>query len=130
MDGNTPVLIDLDLTRDVPLDEATPYPDDRCGWRRLRLAALALGVALLLAVSGSAPPGPPPLTEVATLVVAPDRGFVLTPDRLFVGAVGADRPGQSVSAYEPRQGRLLWTTEYDRNTSQRWARPSRSRTCC
>ena len=116
MDGHTPVMIDLGLTRNDPLADDKAVPGPPMSLRRLRLAALALGVALLLALGGSAAPGPPPLTEVATLMVAPDRGFVLTPDRLFVGTAGAYVAGQSVSAYEPGRGRLLWTSKYDRDT--------------
>ena len=119
MDGHTPVMIDLGLTRNDPLADDKAVPGPPMSLRRLRLAALALGVALLLALGGSAAPGPPPLTEVATLMVAPDRGFVLTPDRLFVGTADVYGAGQSVSAYEPGGGgrRLLWTSEYYWDTS-------------
>jgi outer membrane protein assembly factor BamB len=110
-DSTAAAVIELGLARpdslpdDVPGRPITP--------RRLRLPALALGAALLLAVGGSGPPSRPPLTEIATLIVAPDRGFVLTADRLFARTYEADRSGPDVSAYELGHGRLLWTTEYE-----------------
>ncbi|MEV4630172.1 PQQ-binding-like beta-propeller repeat protein [Micromonospora sp. NPDC049523] len=110
MDGGTPMVIDLDLSPDE--SPTVAVPGSPVSARRLRFGALAVGAVLLLALGGSAAPGPPSLTEIATLTVAPDRGFVLTPDRLFVGT---NQTGESVAAYEPRQGRLLWTAEYDRD---------------
>ncbi|MGW4463235.1 outer membrane protein assembly factor BamB family protein [Micromonospora sp. NPDC004704] len=110
-----PVLIDLDLSGDEPA--AGAIPGSPVSLRRLRFGALAVGAALLLALGGSAAPGPASLTEITTLIVAPNRGFVLTPDRLFVGVDQPGQAGESVAAYEPRQGRLLWTTEYDRDST-------------
>ncbi|RKR90668.1 putative pyrroloquinoline-quinone binding quinoprotein [Micromonospora pisi] len=117
METENAVLIDLGSDR----GESITDDDAGTGWswsrRRLRGAALAAGVALLLVAGGSAAPVPPPLVEVATLTVAPDRSFVLTPERLFVGLTGAHGIGQYVSAYEPGRGRLLWTVPYDQGAN-------------
>jgi hypothetical protein len=76
MDDNRPVLIDLDLTRDDDLlADADAVAGRPVSLRRLRLTALALGVALLLAVGGSAPPDPPPLDQRATRHSRPARGL-------------------------------------------------------
>ncbi|MFI6760690.1 hypothetical protein ACIBF5_16310 [Micromonospora sp. NPDC050417] len=117
MGTDNAVLIDLGLDRGESIADDDAGTGRSWSRRRRRWAALAAGVALLLVPGASAAPVPPPLAEVATLTVAPDRGFVLTRDRLFVGLTGAGGIGQYVSAYESGRGRLLWTTGYDLSTN-------------
>lgn len=107
--------IEIDLDREPTAAGTRAAPGPWVTARRLRTGALAVSLALLLAAGGSAPPGPPPLTELTTLTVAPDQGFLLTADRVFVGAERTAGSGRSISAHEPGRGRLLWTSEYDRD---------------
>ncbi|MFK3980163.1 PQQ-binding-like beta-propeller repeat protein [Micromonospora sp. NPDC050397] len=112
-DGNDPVLIDLGLDRGDGIGDSATGRDGP--WSRGWLRPVATGVCatLLLVLGGAAPPEPASLTEIATLTVSPDRGFVLTEDRLYAGAVGPAGAGQYVSGYETGRGRLLWSVPYD-----------------
>lgn len=112
-DSNAPVLIDLGLGRDEAIGESAAGPGGAWSAGRLRLGAVALCAVLLLVLGGSTAPEPPPLTEIATLTVSPDRSFLLTQDRLYAGAVGPAGAGKYVSAFETGRGRLLWTAPYD-----------------
>jgi outer membrane protein assembly factor BamB len=104
----------------IPLEpSADIHPRRPLTLRQLRLGALALGVALLLAAGGSGPPPAPALIEIATMPLLPGmtmatgQGFLLTTDRLFVPVRDSDGSTWLISAYELEHGRLVWTSRFE-----------------
>ena len=109
MDGS-PAVIDLGSGWDGhPADTSVPRP---LVMRRIRIAALALAMALVVATGGSAAPVPPPLEEILTASLGLDENYLLTEDLLFVSTPASDPPERLVTAYELGRGRPLWTSRH------------------
>ncbi|WP_326560484.1 outer membrane protein assembly factor BamB family protein [Micromonospora sp. NBC_01796] len=113
--GDPPeLMIDLGAVRDDPVDVEPRRPFT---WRRLRPVALGLVAALLLTTGGSGLPPEPILSEIASFphpparqqAAFPDRGMLLTEDRLFIAAPEQGDLIWRVSAYELDRGRRVWT---------------------
>ncbi|WP_329108261.1 PQQ-like beta-propeller repeat protein [Micromonospora sp. NBC_01699] len=117
------LVIDLGTIPDDPVEVESRRP---LTWRRLRPAALALVVALLLTTGGSGLPPTPVIDHIATLSYPstaqtngfPSQGVLLTEKLLFTATMEPGGLIWLVSAHELDRGRRVWTYQLP-STSER-----------